>query len=215
MRTLAATILVFFSGFAIMVLEIIGARLLAKDFGGSFYVWVSQIGVVLAALAAGYYAGGALADRLPRLSVLAWLLIPTGIMTWFIPDFSGKIMEAMIMRHPMDRAIPLIWQKLDPALGSAAVFGLPCFALAMLPPFLIRIATKSIHQVGQISGSIIAASTIGSIAGVFVSGYVLLDVLAVTSIFRLTGVGILVLGIACVALSRWVMPAPRERVVNL
>ena len=44
MRAAAATVLVFLGGFAIMVLEIIGARYLAKDFGGSFYVWVSQIG---------------------------------------------------------------------------------------------------------------------------------------------------------------------------
>ena len=35
----------------VMVLEIIGARFLAKDFGSSFHVWVSQIGVVLIALA--------------------------------------------------------------------------------------------------------------------------------------------------------------------
>ena len=46
------------------MLEIIGARYLAKDFGSSFYVWVSQIGVILIALALGYVVGGALADRL-------------------------------------------------------------------------------------------------------------------------------------------------------
>jgi len=64
MRTVAAAGLVFVGGFIIMVLEIIGARFLARDFGSSFYVWVSQIGVVLIALALGYYLGGALADRL-------------------------------------------------------------------------------------------------------------------------------------------------------
>ena len=57
MRKLAATSLVFLGGFAVMVLEVIGARYLAKDFGSSFYVWISQIGVVLIALALGYYAG--------------------------------------------------------------------------------------------------------------------------------------------------------------
>src|SRR5439155_1260853 len=63
MRTVAAAGLVFVGGFIIMVLEIIGARFLAKDFGSSFYVWVSQIGVILIALALGYGVGGALADR--------------------------------------------------------------------------------------------------------------------------------------------------------
>src|SRR2546427_3332886 len=68
MRNVTAASLVFLGGFAIMVLEIIGARFLAKDFGGSFYVWVSQIGVILIALAVGYYVGGALADRFQRIS---------------------------------------------------------------------------------------------------------------------------------------------------
>ena len=70
MRNAAAVVLVFLGGFIIMVLEIIGARFLAKDFGSSFHVWVSQIGVVLIALALGYYLGGALADRWQRLSFL-------------------------------------------------------------------------------------------------------------------------------------------------
>ena len=67
MRQAAAALVVFIGGFIIMVLEIIGARFLAKDFGSYFHVWVSQIGVVLVALALGYYLGGALADRWQRL----------------------------------------------------------------------------------------------------------------------------------------------------
>lgn len=208
MRGVALAGLVWTSGFAVMVLEIIGARYLAKDFGNSFYVWVSQIGVVLAALAVGYSAGGLLADRMPRLSVLGWLLVPAGVLTWFIPDFSGRLIEAMILRHPADEPIPLLWQKLDPALGSAAVFGLPCFALATVPPFIIRVATRRLHQVGWTSGWIIASSTVGSIAGVFVSGYLLLDLLTVPAIFRLTGALTAGVGMSCWLLHRFLAPDP-------
>ena len=49
MRNLAAAVLVFLGGFAIMVLEIVGARYLPTHFGSSFNVWVSQIGVILTA----------------------------------------------------------------------------------------------------------------------------------------------------------------------
>ena len=77
----AAALFVFLGGFVVMVLEIIGARYLAKDFGGSFYVWISQIGVVLIALALGYYVGGTLADRCQRLSVLGAVLAPSGVLT--------------------------------------------------------------------------------------------------------------------------------------
>ena len=98
-----------------MVLEIVGARYLAKDFGGSFYVWVSQIGMVLVALALGYAIGGALADRFQRLSFLAVLLVPAGLMTFFIPNYAPRLMDAIIMRHPINQSIPVVWQRLDPS----------------------------------------------------------------------------------------------------
>lgn len=197
MRNLLAGLLVFLGGFAIMVLEIIGARFLAKDFGGSFYVWVSQIGVVLIALALGYYIGGALADRFRRLSFLAYLLVPAGVVTILIPHFAPPLIEAIIMRHPMDQSVPMLWQKLDPALGSALIFLLPCFVLATLSPYMIRLTTRHVAHVGRISGLVIAASTVGSIVGVFVSGYVLIDHMKVSNIFRATGGLTILLGIGC------------------
>ena len=186
-----------------MVLEIIGARYLAKDFGGSFYVWISQIGVILIALALGYYFGGALADRHPRTSFLTWLLVPGGIVTGLIPNFAVPIIDVIIMRHPTDRNIPLLWQKLDPAIGSLLIFLLPCFVLATLTPFMIRLTTRRITHVGRISGLIYAASTVGSIAGVFVSGYILVDHLKLSNIFRATGGLAVLLGVLCWFMDRW------------
>jgi MFS family permease len=203
MRHAAATLLVFLGGFAIMVLEIIGARYLAKDFGSSFYVWVSQIGVILIALALGYALGGALADRFQRVSFLAVLLAPAGLITFLIPNFASRLIDAIIMRHPIGHNIPLVWQKLDPVIGSALIFLLPCFGLATLSPYMIRLSTRHLAHVGRISGLIIAASTIGSIAGVFVSGYVLIDHMAVPNIFRAVGALTFFLGVACLFMDRW------------
>ena len=103
----------------------------------------------------------------------------------------------------MARHIPAIWQKLDPALGSGLIFLLPCFVLAMLSPYMIRLAASTLAQVGRISGLIYAASTVGSIAGVFVSGYVLIDQMAISQIFRVTGVLVLALAAMCLAMDRW------------
>jgi MFS family permease len=203
MRSAAAAALVFAGGFIIMVLEVIGARFLAKDFGSSFHVWVSQIGVVLIALALGYYLGGALADRWHRLGLLVALLVPAGLLLLLVPHCAGRLIEAIISRHPIDQPIPLLWQKLDPVLGSALIFLMPCVVLAMLPPYMIRLATDSLAQVGRASGFIIAASTVGSIAGVFVSGFVLIDHLKVSNIFHLMGFLTIGLGGLCVVLDPW------------
>jgi MFS family permease len=201
MRSFIATSIVFLGGFAIMVLEIIGARYLAKDFGSSFYVWTAQIGIILIALALGYYAGGALADRFERLTFMAWLLIPAGIITLMIPHFADRLVDAIIARHPIEYEIPVLWQKLDPAIGSSLIFLLPCFALATLSPCMIRLESSQISRVGRTSGMIIAASTVGSIAGVFVSGYILIDLMRLSHIFYSTGVLTILLGLSCVLVS--------------
>jgi len=173
-------------GFAVMVLEIIGARYLAKDFGGSFYIWISQIGVILIALALGYAIGGALADRFRRSAFLAVPLCIAGMATLLIPAFTPPLIDAIVTRHPLGQPIPPLWKKLDPVVGSTLVFFLPCFVLAILPPYMTRLASRHLAHVGTISGLIYASSTAGSIAGVFISGYVLIDYMAVPSIFRAT-----------------------------
>lgn len=207
LRNVAAGILVFVGGFILMVIEIVGARFLAKDFGSSFHVWVSQIGVVLIALALGYYLGGALADRWERLWRMGLLLLPTGCSLFLLPRYATKIIDWIIRRHPTDRSIPELWQKLDPVLGSALVFLLPCVVLAMLSPYTIRLATVTLEQVGRSSGSVIAASTVGSIAGVFVSGFVLIEQMGLASIFQLSGVLTLGLAILCFIFDRQLRPS--------
>ena len=186
-----------------MVLEIIGARYLAKDFGSSFYVWVSQIGVILIALALGYVVGGVLADRWQRLMFLGIILLPAGVLTAFIPVFAPRLIDSIVLRHPGDKDIPLLWQKLDPVIGSSLIFLLPCFALATISPYMIRLGSQKLAHVGLVSGAVIAASTIGSIAGVFVSGYFLLDRFGIAQIFRATGLLTILLGLGCIFLDRW------------
>jgi MFS family permease len=205
MRTALPIAIVFLGGFAIMVLEIVGARYLLKDFGSSLYVWISQIGVVLIALSLGYYFGGVLGDRFVRASILGWLLIPAGALAFFIPDYAAPVIDWVVLRHPAEQDIPLLWQKLDPMIGSALIFLAPCLVLAMLSPWTIRLLSEQIAHVGRISGKIYAASTVGSIAGVFISGYILLDHFDVTDIIRGTGLLTALLGGICLLWDRWLL----------
>jgi hypothetical protein len=206
-KATAATV-VFVGGFIMMVLEIIGARYLAKDFGSSFHVWVSQIGVVLIALALGYYLGGALADKWQTLTLVAGLLVPTGIAMVMIPEWGAALINALVERHPADQPVPQLWQKADPVIGSALVFLFPCLVLALLSPYMIRMSTRSLAQVGRSSGLVIAAGTVGSIAGVFVSGFLLIEHLKISTIFRLAGGLTVLLGLFCIAVE-WSLKGSR------
>ena len=138
-----------------------------------------------------------MADRYRRLRFLGWWLVPTGLLTLFIPVWSAPLIEAIIYRHPVEEPIPLLWRKLDPALGSGLVFLLPCFVLATLSPYMIRLAAQQLAHVGRISGLVFAASTVGSVVGVVLSGYVLIDHMKLSTIFQVTGGLIVCLGGAC------------------
>lgn len=56
-------VIAFLNGAIIMSIEIVGARTIAPYFGTSTYVWTAVIGVLLGALATGYWKGGLAADR--------------------------------------------------------------------------------------------------------------------------------------------------------
>ena len=146
MLKIATGLIVFLGGFAVMVLETIGTRYLAATFGDSFYVWISQIGVILIALALGYAIGGALADRFKRTGFLAVPMALSGLYIFFIPQLAPPLLGAIVNRHPMGQDIPAVWRKLDPVLGSAVVFFLPCFVLAVISPYMVRVAARRLDM---------------------------------------------------------------------
>ncbi len=206
MLKIATALFVFVGGFAVMVLEMIGMLFLAKDFGNSFTVWTSQIGVILIALSLGYAIGGSLADRFKRAGFLAIPMAVAGVFIYFIPKLTQPMLDAIVNRHPRGVDIPAIWLKLDPALGSAVVFLLPCFVLALISPYMVRLTARRLESVGTTSGLIYAASTVGSIGGVFISGYIFIDYLTVTAIFQATGVVVFLLAGLSLAMDRMLQP---------
>jgi spermidine synthase len=56
---------------------------------------------------------------------------------------------------------------LSSLLGSALLFSVPVTLLGLVSPFAIRLATQEIGRSGQVSGSLYAISTAGSILGAF------------------------------------------------
>ncbi len=156
-------ILSFSGGFAIMVLELLGSRMLAPYFGNSTYVWGSLIGVFMIALAVGYKLGGSLADRRNDEQTLRNIILAgigltfvvgasyTYVLHWLTPlgDIKGSIVSSLIL------------------------FGPPTALLAAISPYLIKILSKQ-DNVGATAGNIYAMSTAGSILGTFAAAFFLI-----------------------------------------
>ena len=149
------------AGAAVMIVEILGAKMLSPYFGTSHFVWTAQIGVTLVSLASGYYLGGWLVDRSPRPGRLyACLLVAAMYLCFTVP-----ICAAVAYRC-------LEWRLAVGSIFAAAVlFFIPLTLLAITGPFLVRILTSSVAGVGGQVGRLSAISTLGSVVGTGLIGY--------------------------------------------
>jgi spermidine synthase len=178
-------ILAFFSGTAVLIIETIGVRILAPYLGSAYVVWVNIVGVILAALAAGYWVGGVVADRTRKL--LAPLFFFAAVAVSLIP----------IARH----LLPLLGERFGIRVGSLIasllLFAPASMLLGMVTPYLVKLATEDPGRVGSYSGGIFAVSTVGSIVATFATGFLLIPHFSTTQI--LWGVVALLLALATYA----------------
>jgi spermidine synthase len=152
------------TGAAIMIIEILGAKMLSPYVGLSHFVWTAQIAVTLVALAGGYYAGGRLADRSQELNRLYWAIL--GAATYMVLTV---LMCAPVAYRCLDYNLAV-----GSLLASASLFFIPLALLAMSGPFLVRVLTSSVAGVGGNVGRLTSVSTLGSFAGTMVIGYVMI-----------------------------------------
>src|ERR687883_1339677 len=75
----AAYLVVFVASCCTLILEIVAGRILAPYIGVSLYTWTSIIGVVLAGISLGNYAGGRVADRWGSRRTLGIILLGGGL----------------------------------------------------------------------------------------------------------------------------------------
>lgn len=155
------------TGAAIMIVEILGAKMLSPFIGLSHFVWTAQIAVTLVALACGYYAGGRLADRSQQLSRLYWAILGAALYL----AVTVRICE------------PVAYWCLDfnlavgSLLASAILFFVPLALLAMTGPYLVRVVTSTVAGVGGNVGRLTSIGTLGSLAGTLLIGYLLIPLL--------------------------------------
>lgn len=196
MKPLLYLAIVFYGGFCSMGLEMTAARVLAPYFGTSNYIWTNVIGVILLALSVGYYLGGRLADRRPRLRVLGAWIAAGGLLAIPVPFVIRPLASWLLPPGlTLDNAFLLIFKG---SLVGAILFAPSVTILGMVSPFVIRLLAEKTGRVGEASGKVFAVSTVGSLLGIFLSTLLLVPaigsratVLVLASMLVVAGVGIL------------------------
>jgi spermidine synthase len=195
----AVGVAVFLSGGVLLGLEIVASRVLAPYFGSSLFVWGALIGVVLAGLSIGYWAGGALADRYPTPYILLGAMVVGAGLVLVIPAIDERVLEWIVSWDPGPR--------LNPLLATIALFGLPSVVLGAVSPMAVRLVTRSLDHLGRTAGRLFAVSTAGSIAGTFATAFWLVPELGTEQVLAVGGVTLLVAATVTAIGARLLVPA--------
>lgn len=174
MKKYKLEIIVFLSGAIGMGLELIAARVLSPYVGSSNVVWTSIIGIILASMSLGYWLGGKNADKDASIDKLSSILLYAAIFTSAIP-----ILETIVVKELAGMISNL---TIAAILCAIIVFSIPSFILAMISPFAVKIKSQEDDEIGSLSGRISSLSTIGSITGTFLMGFVLIPNIGVSNI---------------------------------
>ena len=193
----------FISGGSVMIVEIAASRLLAPLYGNTLFTWSSLIGLLLFALSIGYFMGGWLIDRKESINTFLFTGIISGLsVLCIIPVFNA--LESWLLTLSV---------KTGPAVSTLILFTLPAVTLGMITPMAIKLLAGVFKKVGFSAGTISMISTIGSVTGTFLAGYVLIPAMNINYVFVLTGgvvivfsiIGLLFTGIRPLALSIWIV----------
>ncbi len=171
--------IVFFTGLAVMVIEITGARILSPYYGDTIFTWTSSISVVLASLGVGYFLGGWLSEKTSDVRILSSLLFCAALFIGIIPFFSQSVLEMGLV----------IGFEYGPLFASLILLTIPNVALGMVAPYAVRLKSSNLEFVGKTAGNLYAISTVGSIFGALFTGYMLIPYFGISeSLFAMCAI---------------------------
>lgn len=199
LRTIYA--LTFVAGSASLGGEIAAARLLAPWFGDSTLIWANTIGVVLVALSVGYWLGGKLADRDPSLRRLGQILLTAAAMFAVLPFFAGPFLHVSVDALDSVSAGAFVGSL----LAVLVLLAVPMVVLGTVSPYTVKLCVSSVEEAGSVVGRLYAISTLGSLAGTFLSSLLLIPFLGTRRTFLLYAIALAIVGIVALRDRRWVL----------
>jgi spermidine synthase len=180
-------LVVFLTGACVLVVEVLAVRVFSPFYGNTIYTVSSVISVILLALSVGYYAGGVAADRRPTRERFFGLILASGVVLLLL-HFVGRLTLPAV-----SGALSI---QVGPLVSASLMFLLPALLLGMVSPYAIKLQSLSVPQqgIGSVAGTIFFWSTLGSISGSLLAGFVLIPAAGVDRVLVAVGVLLVLLG---------------------
>jgi spermidine synthase len=186
---------VFVTGASVLIVEVLAVRILSPYYGNTIFTVSSVISVILLALSVGYWAGGTLADRRPSLEWFFGIILASGLL--------------LLLFHALGAlALPRLGAALSlatgPLVSATVLFLIPALLLGTLSPFAVKLQSVFVpgEGVGRVAGRIFFWSTLGSITGSLLAGFVLIPRFGINRILVSTGIVLFALGFVPLMLLR-------------
>ena len=177
-------LLAFFTSLCIMILELVASRLVARHVGASLNVWTSVIGIMLGGICLGNVLGGRLADRATPGRVLGPLYALGAALT--LGCLWCNALAGLIPAAGMPAGLRTV-------LVVTLDFLIPGTVLGMIGPVVAKIAVEQARRTGSAIGDVYTLGAVGSIAGTFLAGYILMYLAPTTTIVTLVAAALALL----------------------
>ncbi|RME01164.1 MAG: spermidine synthase, partial [Calditrichaeota bacterium] len=169
-------LMIFLSGLASLVYEVVWSRQLTLVFGVSIYAVSAVVAAYMAGLAAGSYYFGKKIDHMQNpLRLYALLEIGTalyaGAFLLFLPHFTG--ISTALIPATASQALKLGIRFL--LAGSMLLF--PTLLMGGTLPVLLKAFPARFARLGRSVASLYGINTLGAAAGALLSGFVTLQFL--------------------------------------
>ena len=187
MKKYRLEVAVLLCGAIVMVLELVAARVLSPYVGSSNIVWTSIIGIILVSMSLGYWLGGKMADKSPKMSNVSVIILISAVLTSFIPILETTFVKTL---SGLSQNLTMV-----AIISAIVVFSIPSFLLAMISPYAIKLKDERHDEIGKLSGRLSSLSTIGSIAGTFLAGFFLIPTFGIRTIILGTTIVLLLLSV--------------------
>jgi len=168
--------LVVVLGILSMGFQLLASRLLNPFFGSSLIVWAWLISTFLAAFSLGSILGGAISNAPDaRRERLQWLVGAVAVGSLAFTAFFGRTVLGQIELAFAEITTGLL-------VACLALFFLPVTTLSAFGPQCVQFLAARGTPPGQASGLIYGVSTLGNIAGVMLTAFVLIPHLPVSTL---------------------------------